>query len=45
MELRSWLHGTQRPAPAGLRLELRPAGVQTAWDIVHRLPLEHDAPL
>lgn len=45
VELRSWLHGTQRPAPAGLRLELRPAGAQTAWDIVHRLPLEHDAPL
>lgn len=45
VDLRSWLHGTERPAPAGLRLELRPAGVQTAWDIIHRLSLEHDAPL
>ncbi len=43
--LRSWLHGTERPAPAGLRLELRPSGAQAAWDLVHRLPLEHDAPI
>lgn len=45
VDLRSWLHGTERPAPAGLRLELRPSGAQAAWDLVHRLPLEHDAPI
>ncbi|WP_161794792.1 PilW family protein [Desulfonatronum thioautotrophicum] len=41
---RSWLLESERPAPAGLRLELLPTGARTSWEIIHRLPLEHHAP-
>ena len=45
VDVRSWLHGGQRPAPGGVRLELRPAGQHAPWIFIHRLPLEEDAPL
>ena len=44
VDLLSWQHGPQRPAPAGLRLELRISGAPSAWTLTHRLSLEHDAP-
>lgn len=43
VDLHSWQHGPQRAAPAGLRLELRVPDAASAWSIIHRLPLEHDA--
>lgn len=40
---RAWLHGTDHPAPVGIRLEVR-MGRNEQWELVHRLPLEHDVP-